>query len=477
MTRIPPPAKRIDQDEVLRLRVEEHLSGAEIARRLGFTAPSIRRVLKQLGEPLRPRRRASDVRWGTRLRALWRSLRQRCMNPRDPLYPRYGALGVTVSVEWEDFWAFYDWAVASGYRPGLNLEIVGRSHRFAPRTCRWISAQQRMRRDGYPNGRSSARNVTAFGETKSAAEWASDQRCRVSADALRGRLRAGVPPEQAISLPPRSALPKDGRRVRAPSGPRKLLDWQKIVKLHRDSGLAPARIAERVGANESTIRHGLKARGEWQPREERGPHVERLRKTWENIRSRCEDESDRSYRYYGARGARLCAEWADFWTFHRWAIENGYQPGLCITRREGTRVYSARNCRWTTRTETTVHAHHPDASMPARWTVEAFGQRKGPTEWSRDSRCMVSPGSLLRRLRSGWRPEDAIATPPAGGGKTDFVGHPIRAFGVTKGVTHWSRDRRCKVSATTLAARIERGVPPEAAITTPPYELRARRRR
>jgi hypothetical protein len=202
-----------------------------------------------------------------------RSLRQRCSNPRNPLFPRYGARGFTVCSEWESYWTFYDWAIDSGYRPGLNIEVVGRSRRFSPKTCRWISAQQRMHRDGYPGGRSQKCVVRAFGEEKPVAEWARDQRCTVSADVVRARLRKGVPPERAITLPKRSVLPKDGRRARAPKGPRKFLDWRKIVGLHTRSGLAPREIAERMGSSESAIRRGLKARREWGKPVKLGPHA------------------------------------------------------------------------------------------------------------------------------------------------------------------------------------------------------------
>jgi len=201
-----------------------------------------------------------------------------------------------------------------------------------------------------------------------------------------------------------------------------------------------------------------------------GPHARRLRKIWEGIRRRCEEETDPSYLYYGARGARLCAAWKDFRAFYRWAIESRYEPGLCVTRHGRAPVYSPRNCRWTTRAA--LWGNHSDSSMPPRWTVEAFGERKGPTEWSRDGRCQVSLTGLTRRLRSGWPPEEAISCPPRNAGRTGESIRAVEAFGVTKSMTEWSRDRRCKVALTTIAERLDRGVSPEKAISTPPFGLR-----
>jgi len=84
---------------------------------------------------------------------------------------------------------------------------------------------------------------------------------------------------------------------------------------------------------------------------------------------------------------------------------------------------------------------------------------------------MVSPSGLIHRLRSGWNPEEAISAAPATRGQSDVVAKPVRAFGITQTVTAWSRDRRCKVTATTPGARLKRGIPPEAAITVPPFDL------
>jgi hypothetical protein len=295
----------------------------------------------------------------------------------------------------------------------------------------------------------------------------------VSDSLLRMRLRKGVHPESAITI--RSdrgdRLPKDRKQAQPVIGPRRLLDWKAIVHLHVQEGLRPEAIAQRVGANSSYIRKGLKQRGAWQRREPM-LHGRPLRKIWENMRSRCENETDQSYRYYGAQGAKVCTVWNDFRTFHKWGIDAGYKPGLCITRRAGTRVYSPSNCRWATREEVGLLAKHEDQAMPPRWTFAAFGEREGPTEWSRDPRCQVSPTGLLHRLRAGWRPEDAITVPPMTPGKSEAPTRLITAFGTTKGITAWSRDRRCRVDATSLRDRLARGFAPEAAISTPAFKLR-----
>jgi hypothetical protein len=103
--------------------------------------------------------------------------------------------------------------------------------------------------------------------------------------------------------------------------------------------------------------------------------------------------------------------------------------------------------------------------------LTAWGEEKGPTEWSRDRRCPVSITTILRRLRARWTPEDAIETPPSKPGATGIVLRPVRAFGKTKSVTEWSRDSRCAVTLGGLVARLNRGMKPEEAIETPVWEL------
>lgn len=213
------------------------------------------------------------------------------------------------------------------------------------------------------------------------------------------------------------------------------------------------------------------ARGAWHGPTRTGPHRRPLRTIWEGIRRRCEDPSDLSYRYYGARGIRLGADWKDFRAFHRWAVKSGYEPGMCLALRGGRRVYGPRNGSWITRQEAAVQARHLASKMPPTWTIEAFGECKGPTEWSRDGRCEVSSTGLLRRLRAGWPPEDAISTPPQTVGRTGVTERVVTAFETTKSVTDGSRDRRCKVTPTRLRARLDRGIRPQEAISRPPYGL------
>jgi len=77
--------------------------------------------------------------------------------------------------------------------------------------------------------------------------------------------------------------------------------------------------------------------------------VPSLYTVWVNFRRRCTTDSPIYYRWYKAKGIKVCPEWNDYATFRAWALANGFRKGLQIDRRDGNRGYEPANCRWVTR--------------------------------------------------------------------------------------------------------------------------------
>ena len=78
----------------------------------------------------------------------------------------------------------------------------------------------------------------------------------------------------------------------------------------------------------------------------------RLYRCWFDMKRRCNNQQDPHYRYYGARGITVCAEWADSYIpFRDWAMANGYADNLTIDRIDVNGNYEPGNCRWITMTE------------------------------------------------------------------------------------------------------------------------------
>lgn len=78
----------------------------------------------------------------------------------------------------------------------------------------------------------------------------------------------------------------------------------------------------------------------------------RLYRLWSNMKQRCYNKKQPTYKYYGARGIRVCQEWKNnYESFRDWAITNGYSDKLTIDRIDVNGNYEPTNCRWITNTE------------------------------------------------------------------------------------------------------------------------------
>src|SRR6185503_12755633 len=110
----------IDWNKALRLR-KQGMDMKEIAARLGVPYATIQvGLLERLGPAVGiPRARESSDR--RRLYQVWRSLGARTSDPTDRGWKTNGALGVRLCSEWQEFEAFRNWALRSGWRPGLCL--------------------------------------------------------------------------------------------------------------------------------------------------------------------------------------------------------------------------------------------------------------------------------------------------------------------------------------------------------------------
>lgn len=71
---------------------------------------------------------------------------------------------------------------------------------------------------------------------------------------------------------------------------------------------------------------------------------------WIGLRSRCNNPNAANYKYYGARGIKVCLRWDSFKNF---LLDMGPKPGpyYSIDRINVNGNYEPSNCRWATPTE------------------------------------------------------------------------------------------------------------------------------
>lgn len=88
---------------------------------------------------------------------------------------------------------------------------------------------------------------------------------------------------------------------------------------------------------------------------------------WEGIIQRCNNSNNPTYRFYGAKGIKVCDDWRHFMGFYQWAIENGFHKELEIDRINSNGNYCPENCRFVTKAINLKNQSHPSKRIGPDW--------------------------------------------------------------------------------------------------------------
>lgn len=175
----------------------------------------------------------------TREYAIFRSMWQRCTNPKNDAWADYGGRGIHVDPAWRKFDAFI---AHVGPRPGpqWSLDRIDCNGPYAPGNVRWAIKSDQA------NNRRNTRYLTAHGKTQPMSHWALE--LGLTYACLEGRLK---------NSPPEIALVREGyRRPNLPRRVRRTLTHggktQSITAWAEELGISRHLISKRLGKGYTT---------------------------------------------------------------------------------------------------------------------------------------------------------------------------------------------------------------------------------
>jgi hypothetical protein len=115
---------------------------------------------------------------------IWQGIVQRCTNPKNPDYPKYGGAGIGLHGAWRDSFEVFLGCV--GPRPSTRHSIdrfPNKHGGYEPGNVRWATPQQQS------NNRTDNASLTLGDETHTIAEWSRLR--RIPASTIRKRLACG----------------------------------------------------------------------------------------------------------------------------------------------------------------------------------------------------------------------------------------------------------------------------------------------
>ena len=78
-----------------------------------------------------------------RLYTIFNNMKQRCYNPNNPDFRRYGGRGIEINDDWlKSFANFEIWALKNGYDDKMTIDRIKTDMGYNPENCQWITKEE-----------------------------------------------------------------------------------------------------------------------------------------------------------------------------------------------------------------------------------------------------------------------------------------------------------------------------------------------
>lgn len=125
--------------------------------------------------------------------------------------------------------------------------------------------------------------------------------------------------------------------------------------------------------------------------------------TWVDVKTRCYNQKEDSYKYYGGKGIKMCERWIDSYENFLADMGRAPSPQHSIERNDSNKDYAPENCRWAT-----IIEQMNNTSRTRR--VSFNGIIKPFSVWCRELN--LNKDMVYQRIhRLKWSVEDAFTKP------------------------------------------------------------------
>lgn len=135
---------------------------------------------------------ASHGKHGSPIYWRWNAMVQRCTNPNDRAYERYGGRGIRVCPEWRDFAGFYK-DIGDPPFKGASIDRIDNDGDYCPGNVRWANRRTQQ------NNRQGNRLLHLNGVSHSVTEWS--RILGINCGTIHSRIRYGWPDERILTEP------------------------------------------------------------------------------------------------------------------------------------------------------------------------------------------------------------------------------------------------------------------------------------